>query len=225
MTSVAVLVPVLGRPHRVEPLLASLRASQRDIPLEPLFLASQGDTAELAALEAAGVPYEIVGRAADSHQYPVKMNHGYRLACDRGADWVFTGADDLAFDAGWADEAVAVAAATGACVIGTDDKANVRVRAGKHSTHTLFSAEYRECGTVDEDDKLFCEKYHHWWCDDEAVQTAMYRGTFAFASHAVVRHLHPIYSDTPDDATYRKGQATMAEDKATYDVRCWMWNR
>jgi hypothetical protein len=222
---VAVLLPVLNRAHRVEPLLASLRASECGVPLEPLFLASRGDRGELAALKSAGVRYEIVGQASDSHQYPRKMNHGYRLACDEGHAWSFTGADDLAFEPGWADEAVAVAAATGACVIGTDDRANARVRAGKHSTHTLFSAEYRECGTVDEDDKLFHEGYHHWWADDECIQTAMFRGTFAFARHAVVRHLHPIYGGAEDDETYRRGQATVAEDKATYDARCWMWRR
>lgn len=225
MTSVTVLVPVLARPHRVEPLLASLRASERDVPLEPLFLASRGDTAELAALKQAGAPFELVGRAEDAGQYPVKMNVGYRLAVARGAEWVFTGADDLDFRPGWAEEALEVADQTGCCVIGTNDEANARVKAGRHSTHTLFHRDYAECGTIDEADKLFHEGYGHWWCDDECIRTAQFRGTFAPAFGSVVAHFHPVYGGAPDDATYRKGQASMMADKALFESRKWMWTR
>lgn len=225
MTSITALIPVLDRPHRVEPLLASLRASERETPLHPLFLLSVGDQAEYAAVKASGAPFEYVGRVRDTGQYPRKMNHGYRLAVERGADWMFTGADDLDFQPGWAEEALAVAEQTGCCVIGTNDEVNSRVKAGRHSTHTLFHRDYLECGTIDEDGKLFHEGYGHWWSDDEAVRTAIFRDTFASASRSIVRHLHPNYGGAPDDATYRRGQASMMADKALFDERKWMWTR
>lgn len=224
MTRIVVLVPVLARPQRVEPTLTSLRASEVDARLEPLFLASPGDHAELEALKTAAAPHEVVTWEPE-HDYPRKMNHGYRLAVAAGADWVFLAADDLVFRPGWAEEALRVAERTGACVIGTNDTVNVRVKAGRHSTHSLVHRDYLECGTADEDGKILCDQYGHWFCDDEFIRTAQFRGTFAAASRSIVEHRHPNYGGAPDDATYRKGQATLMADKAVFESRKWMWTR
>ncbi len=222
MTAITILVPVLGRPHRVEPLLASLRASQQDVPLEPLFLPSLDDADELAALRAAGAPYETVGVAAESGQWAKKNNHAFRKL---GTEWAFLAADDVVFHPGWAEEAVEVARVTGACVVGTNDTVNVRVRSGRHSTHTLVHRDYLECGTIDEDGQILHEGYGHWFVDDEFVQTAMHRGTFAPAPRAIVQHFHPVYGGAETDSTYEKGQASVMADKDIYEGRKHLWGR
>lgn len=225
MDGVLVLIPVLNRPHRVVPTLESIRVSQRGVPLDVLFLASRGDTGEINALKKAGAEHKLVGHRDDDHQYAVKNNAGIALAIQRGYEWVFLGADDLDFGHGWADEAVELGTRTRACVVGTQDGVNARVKTGRHSTHSLVNTAYIDCGTVDRDDVVLTEEYGHWFVDDEFVQTAVFRSTFVMASRAVVEHRHPNYGHAEMDATYEKGQATVAADQALYASRKWMWGR
>jgi hypothetical protein len=79
---------------------------------------------------------------------------------------------------------------------------------GRHATHSLVHADYRECGTLDEPWKLLHEGYWHNFVDDELVGTAMLRGTFAMAGDAHVEHLHPNWRKAADDETYRRGMAS-----------------
>jgi hypothetical protein len=61
-------------------------------------------------------------------------------------------------------------------------------------------------------------------CDDEFVQTAQIRGTYAHAHDAIVEHLHPAWSKADDDETYRIGQATIQEDGALFEERRRLWD-
>ena len=50
MDELAILVPVLGRPHRVGPFLDAVESSTSGAPFV-LFLADSGDDAEIEAIE------------------------------------------------------------------------------------------------------------------------------------------------------------------------------
>lgn len=225
MDGVAVLLPVLNRPHRVVPLVESIRGSEATQPLVPMFLLSPGDHEEAKEVKATGCWYRTMSWQAGFADYAKKMNYGYRAACRAGYEWVFLGADDLEFEHGWADAALDAAADEDCCVIGTDDTVNVRVRTGHHSTHSLVHRDYGACGTIDQPGRIACEEYGHWYVDDELVQTAQFRGVYLHAALAVVRHLHPNYGYGLDDDTYRKGQSTVMQDKRTFDERKWMWGK
>lgn len=220
MTSVAVLVPVLGRPARAAPVARSIRSS--DDRAHPLFLCSPHDLDEIAAVRAAGEDPVVVPWEVGPGDYARKMNLGFRLSRD---EWVFLGADDLVFHPGWFDACLEEQARTGACVIGTNDMGNSRVIAGKHSTHTLIHRDYGECGTVDEGGKILHEGYSHSFVDDEFVQTAIARGTYAHASGALVEHFHPNWGKAQDDETYRRGVAGFAEDSHHFQRRSILWSR
>lgn len=230
MTSVTVVIPVLGRPHRVEPLLESLIGSQRIVPLWPLFVCTPGDDEEIAAVRDSGEDYAIVDfDATGPGQWARKVNVAVGAT---DADWVFAGADDLRFEAGWADEALAVAEETGARLIGTDDLGNPAVRRGGHATHFLATRSYvDELGTIDEPGKLLCAAYHHWWVDVECVETAKARGEWAFAKNSVVEHLHPYWKfadGTPKaetDWVYQRGESRHREDGLLFRRRRRLWGR
>lgn len=156
-----VLVPVLDRPHRVEPLLQSLAGSLRPgEEAEALFLVTLGDHSESEAIGRAGGRQSVVDWEAGDGDYARKINLGFKIGVEEGWPWMFLGADDLHFHPGWLGRALQVARhRQGICVLGTNDRGNPSVRSGRHSTHSLVHADYLECGTVDEEGKILHEGY------------------------------------------------------------------
>lgn len=223
----AVFIPVLNRPHRVEPLLASLLATTRervksggDGVVAPVFICSPSDSAQVMEVELNGCTPLIVDWEPGRADYAKKMNYAWRHT---DHDWVLLGADDLVFHPGWLEEALRVHDETHACVIGTNDIGNARVTSERHSTHTMVSRAYGECGTIDDPTVLLHEGYWHNFVDDEFVQTAMHRETWAFAPGCVVEHLHPHWGKAAIDDTYRKGLARFEDDQQTYAGRRLLW--
>jgi hypothetical protein len=214
---------VLARPHRVRPLLESLLASQEDTELRPVFIASPGDQPEIDAVRETGAELMIVDWEPGSGDFARKHNALVRAV---ESDWYFVGADDLAFHPGWAEEALRVQAETEACVIGTNDLGNPTVRTGIHATHMLICRDYLKCNpVVDAPGLLFCEEYDHACCDNELVETAQWRGTYAHAHDSVVEHLHPFWGKSARDLTYDKGLARSMEDRTLYSSRRHLWTR
>lgn len=218
MRSLLVLIPVLDRPAAAAPVVASIRSSTPHARI--LFLCSPGDDAEIAAALATGANVTVVPWQAGSGDWARKQNHGFR---DGVEEWVFLGADDLVFHSGWFYACIRQHEIAGACVVGTNDLGNARVVAGRHSTHSLVHRDYLECGTIDEDGLIVHEGYDHQFADDEFVQTAIARGTYAHAGDARVEHLHPNWGKAQDDATYRKGQQQFAQDRVLFERRQQFW--
>jgi hypothetical protein len=212
--AVAILIPVLNRPQRIVPTIESVGAATPE-PHRLLFVVSDDDRAELVALERAGADYLAVPAARGS--WACKINDGYRATTE---DWVFTGADDLEFRAGWFPRGLAWATpAIG--VIGTNDLWNPRVMTGAHSTHSLVRRSYAdEQGTADQPGLILHEGYPHQFADDELVATAMARDAYAHAFDSIVRHLRPA---TATDDTYRLGERSHSTGKRLFLSRRRLW--
>ncbi len=159
-----VLVPMLGRAHRVAPVLDSLTGNPAGADV--LFLLSPHDHAVRDAVErcrgqALLVPYNARG------DYARKINRGIAETHTR---YVFTAADDLRFHPGWFEAAHAYMSKNVA-VVGTNDLANQR--GGTHATHFLVARWYVEQhGTIDEPGKLMFDGYVHEFCDDGADRSS-----------------------------------------------------
>jgi len=214
--AVAILIPVLGRPHRIAPTIESVVAATPE-PHRLLFLVNDNDEPTIAALKTAGADWIAVPPARGS--WACKVNDGYRSTTE---PWIFTGADDLAFHAGWFSRALTWANhETG--VIGTNDIANHRVMTGVHSTHSLFRRSYvDELGTIDGSGVMH-EGYAHDYADDEAIATAIARGAYTHAFDSIVEHLHPMVGKAPDDATYRLGRSRSRDGKRLFIQRRRLW--
>ncbi len=220
MASLAVLVPVLARPHRAGPLVESLAAATEGHEWRAVFLCSPGDDAEIAACRETEADVLVAGWPAGRADWARKIGLGFRESSET---WVLMAADDLAFRPGWFDAAVRLHEVTGACVIGTNDLGNPRVVSGQHSTHPLVHRDYAECGTIDEDGQILHLGYHHNFVDDELVGTAKLWGTYAHSHDSVVAHEHPAWRKGEWDATYAKGQEHFAEDRALFNSRRHLW--
>lgn len=220
--SLCILVPVLRRPHRVKPLLESIRKATPGA--ETLFICSPGDDAERHAVHEGIEDFgqRFVDVTECDGNYAAKINHGRGVTSIPPPDLLFLGADDLDFHPGWFEAAIAKLT-PGIGVVGTNDLGSPRVIAGEHATHSLVTREYAALGTIDEPDKLLHEGYPHEFVDDEFVETAKHRGAFVSAKDSHVEHMHPSWSKAPLDDLYRAQRSRMRAGRPIYNARRPLW--
>lgn len=210
---VAILIPVLRRPHRVRPVLDSIAAATPE-PHRVLFIASPDDQLEHAVIGDVGGEMIVV-----DGNYAQKINAGVAHTTE---PLILTGADDLHFHPGWLPAARALLTAT-IGVVGTQDLCNGRVIRGEHATHFLMARWYAELGTLDGQPGPLCEEYLHEMVDDEVVATARYRGAWAFADNAIVEHLHPMVGKAPTDDLYDGQRRRMRFGRRVFQRRQHLW--
>lgn len=215
---VVILIPVLRRPHRVAPLLASIAAATPE-PHRVLLIVEEHDTDERAAIAAARADHLVVERPQRS--YARKINAGYHASSE---PLLFLGADDIQPHPGWLPAAVRHLS-DDVHVVGTNDLLNPRVLAGEHATHSLVTRAYCDSrGTIDERHKVLHEGYGHDYVDDEFIATAKLRGAYAHAHDSIVEHLHPWAGKAPTDGTYRIGRAKSAAGRRLFHSRSHLWS-
>lgn len=213
----AVLVPLLRRPHRVAPFLDSLQAATT-VPHRVVFCCTPDDQATIDAVEAAGYEPLLVEWRRNG-DYARKIQAGIDTTTE---PFVFTGADDLRFHPRWFENAAArMTEQVG--VVGTNDLCSQRVMAGEHGTHFLVARWYCELGTIDGEPHLFHHGYRHEFVDDELVGTAKKRGAWAHAPDSVVEHLHPMNGQAPVDDLYAAQAARMRASRHLYLRRRRLW--
>jgi len=214
---ITILVPMLGRPNRVAPLLATIDATAPDAHV--LFCLTPGDSGVLAAVRAAGRPWIVVDRRPVG-DYARKINTGYRRTT---APLIFCAADDLRFHPDWWQHATA-ALTPGVGVVGTNDLGSPRVMRGEHATHSLITRDYADThGVIDQPGAILHEGYPHEYVDDELVATAKRRGAWAFAPNSHVEHLHPNWGKGHVDALYRQQPARMRQGRPMFEARRRLW--
>jgi len=217
-TGLVIIIPMLGRPHRVKPLLESI--DQATPRASVLFMLSSNDTTVKREVRATGRPFrEMSYRSVGD--YATKINNG--IACTT-EPLIFTAADDLKFYPGWFEEALKMLT-PGIGVVGTNDLGNPRVTSGDHATHFLVTREYTKRGTIDRPNSgmLFHPEYPHEFVDDELVGTAKKRGAWAMAIDSHVEHLHPHWGKAPTDTLYEQQRYRMRLGQSIYRRRVRLW--
>ena len=207
MTELAVLVPVLKRPHRVQTIIEAFASTTPDHTL--YFIPDTDDCSEIEAIENAGgnILYRSPGE-----NYATKINIGCELTSE---PLIFLGADDLGPEAGWFDYAKACIEG-GAQVVGIND---LIPRSRFHTTHFLITRDYAQQPLITGERGPLCELYDHSCVDDELIATATKRRVYAYEERARVQHFHPDVRSAPWDPVYAKGRAKMAEDRKLWRSR------
>lgn len=213
--NLVILVPMLGRPQRVKPLLASIHAATPQARV--LFLTTPGDDAVAEQIDAASCERLEVEYAPGD--YARKTNRGYQHTTE---ELIFLGADDLHFHPGWFD-ACTKRLDPGIGVVGTNDLTNPRTMTGRHSTHSLVTREYADRGLIDRRPGILCEDYPHEYCDDELIGTARKRRAFVHATDAHVEHLHPMGGKAPMDEMYAQQEARLIAGRDIFRRRRRLW--
>lgn len=210
-SEVAVLVPVLGRPQRVRPLVEAFRETCPGARM--VFLADPQDREEIAAIEQYAPRARLIPCGGN---YARKITAGVRATRE---ELIFTGADDIVPQPGWF-EAARKRLRGKVRVVGVNDQIDREV---EHATHFLMTRSYALEPTLDGSIGPFCDKYFHNFCDNELIATAQKRGVYAYAKDAVVRHEHPMTGTAPDDDTYRRGRQLFRKDHRRFVRRSQLW--
>ena len=213
MTEVAIFVPILNRPHRIEPLLANI-AEATDVQYRVVFAAS--DQPSIDELDRLGCQY-IRDEGGDEGSWGKRINRLYGITNE---SYFLTGADDLAFRPDWFQAARRVMdTINGGGVVGINDLLNPA------GTHFVISRNYVQTigGCVDGPGIVCHEGYRHAYVDDEIRETARSRGRYAYAKESVIEHLHPGLGKSPHDETYRIGENSMPQGRELYASRAHLW--
>jgi hypothetical protein len=192
------------------------------VPLRAIFMVSNGDVRTQNAASATGADYFTMGAGRQPGDYARKINQAVRITREL---WIFTGADDLAFRAGWAEAAIAFAQEKGVRAVGVNDLGRWATRRGdKPSPHFLVHRSYvEERGTADHPGLLFHEGYDHNYVDTEFLWTAVARGEYGHCAEAVVEHLHPVWRKGRRDEVYTLGQRQARRDHRLFQSREKLW--
>jgi glycosyltransferase involved in cell wall biosynthesis len=216
MKELVILVPVLKRPWRVEPLLESI-AKVTGESYRVLFIPDPDDEPEREAIRQAGAEEMPI-----SGNYARKINAGVEAT---GEPLIFLGADDLNFHPEWFWTAISFLKPR-IGVVGTNDICNPRTAAGGDlSTHSLVTRIYTKMGTVDDPTKLLHESYPHEYADQEFIETARLRSAYVHASDCIVEHLHPMVKKAPMDDLYAQQEERMRAGSLIFlrRQRLWAW--
>lgn len=184
------------RTHRWDAIRENLAATTSDATLYPL-----------------GAKYASYAQA---------INEGWRTVDE---PYFFLAADDLVFNDGWLE--AALAQMTGiARVVGSNDLHNPFVLDGKHATHSLVDRRYIEDvgGVIDQGPGSFLYPYDHGYTDSEFIETARYRGVFAPALDCVVEHLHPDFNGRQPDEVDARTRRKWRADFDIFESRRALWD-
>lgn len=217
MSELAILVPVLGRAHQIEPLLNSI-AENTDVDYRVVFICSPDDTEARETCLASEADTITVHWEPDRADFAKKVNLAFETVEE---EWLFQGATDLLFQEKWASRALAIGDKRRVGVVGTNDLGNPLVKRGAHSTHTFFSRSYIEHfgGTFDGSGSVFSVEYDHEFVDTEFIQTAILRRQFQASPRSFVEHLHPHWGKGEMDTTYEKATRGFLDDARIYNAR------
>lgn len=220
MKDLLTVVPVLGRPENVAPLIASHHATT---PGPLCFVVDDDDEREMAAIEAAATDRTLTLRVRPGKTgrgtWPQKINKAWQ-EIGRGFTWQLCCADDVVFHDGWWEATSALRAESRIGVIGTNDLGNPRVIAGHHTTHPLVRSHYvHHRGTVDQRNRIVHGGYMHQFVDDELVGTAKARAAWGFCPGAVIEHMHPYWGKGETDNVYLLGDSTRRHDQLLWEER------
>lgn len=218
MTDVAVLVPVMNRPHNVKRVVDSFNASN-DGTAKLFFVVDPDDAAEIAAIKKAKAKFIVSDRG---RTYAAKANVGYAKTTE---SFVFVCGDDCEFTPGWLDAPRLLSDRYH--LIGTNDSEKGRVRntevaAGRHADHFFLRRSYiDEPGSCLEGPGVLApEAYTHFYTDKEIVALARARGVFTACLDSRVIHHHPGFDGDEqarkDDATYMKAVEHSESDRVTF---------
>jgi len=219
--AVAVLVPTLGRPHRVRPLLDNLNSvTSGDFAVYFVVEREDSQTVEAVRRAQAGLIFNT-----GSPTYASCVNTAYRETVE---PYLFLAADDVVFVDGWLEEALAGMQDPGIGVVGTEDP---RAPVPDHSAHSLVRRRYiqEQSGCVDLRDTVLYP-YKHGFTDHELVGVAKARRAYVYRAGSHVEHHHPgwdslgrVRGGQALDATYRKGNRHHRLDTITFIERSRAW--
>lgn len=206
----AILVPSLGRPHRLKEAAENIHLNT---DLDHHIVWCVGGIHSLSILSDLGEIF-IDDTDDPDKRYVTRMNK--LIGVLGAARTVFFGSDDVIHHDGWLREAITQMEQQRKAVIVVNDLRN------PNGTQALVRADYLPFLCYDDPMVAFHPGYFHNFADTEQFMTAAKMGQLGRALESRVEHLHPIYQNTvsrPWDDTYRNAFIHWNEDAETFNRR------
>ena len=207
MSKIAIFIPSLNRPDKLEPLINNIRENTK-VSYKCYFVVSDNKSIEI--LERLGQTFF----KDNGDSYINRMNFLYKNTTE---PYMFMGSDDIWFTPNWDTELMKMTKEFD--VIVGDDCLNPA------GTMALISRKYikKYSGCIDTPDVLFYPGYKHNYADTEQFFTARHRGVFTRCMDSKVEHRHYISGKTSFDETYSKSNNTSGYDKLLFESRQHLW--
>lgn len=201
---ITVVIPSQQRPKR---LLRAVESVLRTAPgAEVVCVLDREDDDSRAILGALEVKSVLI--SGDVHTAE-RWNAG--AAVGKGALFV-TGADDLVFQPGWAEAALAdMATLNNYGIVALNPGPDFSF--GQLASHFMASRKYL---ALSQGGVLMPPVYKHGFCDVEVTYRATQRHRIKYCAGAKVVHEHPWNGTAVTDAIYEKGASSKAEDEALF---------
>jgi hypothetical protein len=216
--TVAVLMPTLGRPHKMKENVENLWDVTKKEEIDIVFIVEEDDEASLkmaVTLDAITLINQRVRSFAGAINTAVRtLPHNY----------FFGGSDDFLFHPNWLPPLIDLSENFG--MVGPEDLGNPSVRAGQLAVSYLISRRYISKACVGYPKNLLYEGYIHNYTDTELTETAIYNGEYIFCPDSIVEHMHPSFNKSEIDETYKLSfdYADSNTDFQTYLSRKPLWS-
>jgi glycosyltransferase involved in cell wall biosynthesis len=214
---VAVLIPTLGRPHKLKENVDNLFSVTGRDEIDIVFIIEPDDEASLKAAEQLECLIVLNERTKN---YAGAINTAVNVLDHR---YFYAAADDFNFHPNWLPPLLEKSKQYG--IVGSDDLGNPNVKAGNFAVSYLVSRWYIPYACIGYPDCLVYEGYKHNYTDTELSQTAIHRGQYYFCAESVVEHMHPAWGKAGFDKTYERSldQSLMDIDDAEFRRRSGLW--
>lgn len=208
---VAVLIPSYGRPAQLAERVGALldQPEPPGVTLAVVVSVQEGDEPSRAAMRPlmARNSHLLMGWRPDGTTAVDGWLHAYELARPLLPTWWVLGADDIVWRPGWLEEALRVAEATRAQVVGLND---LHTDLNHYAPHYMMHHAYAIAHG------FIPPGYQSWWFDRHVCEMAAALGLYAPAWKAIAEHMHPDWHTAPNDATYDAGRVYRDADKQIY---------
>lgn len=222
MNTLALWCPTYKRPHKLVGVMDNIRATTKNTHTL-YFGVEQDDTASIEAVRLCIQRGELNNQKVVLvvNRYEPGYSNTIQTMYEQSEEplWIHIN-DDFEFLPNWDAKPVAMFERKDLMVVG------IRQREDDPGMSAICMARRKyieeQSGVIDMPNRVFYP-YNHNYIDTEFTQTAQKRGVWAGCEDFIIDHKHPGFTGEEKDATYKKNDATVHLDEATFNARKHLW--
>jgi glycosyltransferase involved in cell wall biosynthesis len=213
MSELAILIPTLGRPDRLQKVVDNIKKTTKG-GVNIYFIVEQHDQLTINAINEIKNRNVFLIHNQPPYTYVSAINTGFASVKE---EFVFCGSDDLEFTLNWDVDVLKQLKKFG--FVGVKDSWTI-TKTGKHASHFAVRRDYieKEGGAEGYPGYIYNPNYQHFMCDIETEQTAQKRGEFVVAD-STVEHNHWFTKTAELDKTYSEAQPLLKADMQVFNKR------
>jgi hypothetical protein len=212
--TLAIWLPTYKRPNTLQVVADNIRAVTKNT--YTLYFGVEPE--DQASIEAA---YMVKGAVVVVNKYEMGYSNAIQSMYEESKEpFAFHANDDFEFLDKWDEHPIAMFETPQVMVVGVPQNEADKT----YSAICFIRRKYIETqsGVIDMPNRVFYP-YKHNYQDTEFTRTAQSRSVWFSSSNPCINHLHPGFTGKEKDEVYLKNDATIEEDKKTFESRQHLW--